>query len=474
VLSFPYFESGRNRLFIIVSAFAVFVAYKFNDIFLPYFWDEMAGYMSGVIYMLDHRISLLPSAVPAELSYGHPLMVHFIMANVASVFGCTPASMHITTLLFAFFMAFGTYLLAWSLTKNYTVAIIAYILCLAQPVVLAQSTQVLLEMFLALTFVYAIYFYTRQKYIYSVFFCVLAVLTKETGLVMAIAFMVQHSIDLMIRKDRKKWLYLSLLYLLPFLVFAGFILVQKSTYGWYLNPVNVGKSKLEIGSMVQKIWDYPLEFTFINQGRFVLSFFMFLALIWYVIKHKRIGAVVYQPAMMLIIVFCFGFIVFSSIADALERYFLSLIPFAMILFAVSIWSFRQVRPIVPVIILAVCLLFNFLYIDNGKKYADADMSYRHLVKTNQMVFDHINSGAFKGETIGFSFPLLYAPQDTRFGYFKQKNFISDSTFSDKSKYFIFCSPGNLDWNIPDTLEIKPVIEFRSGYSRALIYKKISF
>lgn len=93
-----FLESATNRLLLIILMFALFMAFKWQDIALPYFWDEMAGYMSGVLYMQDYGISILPTAVPPDLSYGHPLLMHATMACIAEVFGNTPTVMHLTTL----------------------------------------------------------------------------------------------------------------------------------------------------------------------------------------------------------------------------------------------------------------------------------------------------------------------------------------------------------------------------------------
>ena len=463
-----------NRAAVMLVACVVFFLYKFNDISRPYFWDEMAGYMSGVIYMLDHGISILPSAIPANMSYGHPLLLHCIMASIATVFGSSVEVMHTSTMIFTVALAYGTYLLAYTLSKNHVIAMMAFLLCLAQPVVIAQSTQVLLETFLALCFVYAIYFHARERYGLSVLFATMAVMTKETGMVILIAFIVNHALSFLAGdRDRKTTIWLCLIYAIPFIVFAAFLVIQKQTYGWYLNPVNVGKSKLELASMLQKIWDYPVEFTFIDQGRFFYSIILASAIAWY-LARKGMLKLPYDRNIMLILVFCAGFTVFSSIADALERYFLSLIPFAVILFATAVWSFGKINRMMPIVLLIAGLACNFLYIDNGKRYEESDMSYRHLVKTSSQAFDYVNSGAFRHDTIGFAFPLMYAPLDPRFGYYKERHFVPDTGFSDRSTYFIYCSPGNLDWNPPDTLRLKSVREFRSGYSRALIYKKITF
>lgn len=467
-----WLDKKVNRWAVMIVAFAILAAYKFNDIFLPYFWDEMAGYMTGVVYMVDHGISLHPSSVPHQLSYGHPLLMHATMASVARIFGCTVVVMHSTTLVFTFFLALGTYLLAYELTKRYATAVFVYILLLAQPVLIAQSTQVLLEVFLAMHCVYAIYFYIRGKYYWSCVFAMFAVLTKETGLVLTVALLLTVVIELIMKPGRARARRLLLLYIVPIIVFCIFLLLQKQAYGWYLNPTNVGKSKLDLGSMLQKTWDYSIEFTFIDQGRLVLTVILLFAGILYLRRSRKQGkSLAFNTDFILPLMFCLGFFLFSSIADTLERYFLVVMPFAMILFAGGLLYLSVLHRLAPVCALSACIVVSLFSLNNGRKCSEADISYRDMAKTHQMIISYVNSGRFSGDTIGFSFPLLYAPLDPRYGYFNERHFIPDTSFVKHAEFFVYTSPGNFDWNRPDTQLLTEVVAFKSGCSSAMLYKK---
>lgn len=465
-----YFESAINRAIFMVLCFVLFTFFKWQDIGLPYFWDEMAGYMSGVVYMQDHGISILPTAVPPDLSYGHPLLMHATMACVAELFGNTPTVMHLTTLGFTFLLAFGTYLLVVNLSSNYLIGLLAFVILLFQPIVIAQSTQVLLEVFLAMHTVYALLFYFRKQFVLSAFFTLCAVMTKETGLVLAIAMMVVLVIDFLKDKDIKAFAYKFLLFDIPFLVFAGFLMLQKSAYGWYLNPTNVGKSKLELESMVQKFWDYPIQFSFVDQGRLTYTLVLLIAVVAGVRMKDIIGGE-YRSSRILLPIFIAGFSVFSVIADAHERYFLSLIPLVSAAFAWAVYSISKNHLKLLPLILILCLNSNVLNLNNGYRYRDADLSYRDMVRTNQAIFNYVNSGQFAGDTISWAFPLKLAPIDKRYGYFDTLKFIPDTTFRADAPYKVYCTPGNIDWNAPDSAQYYQLQSYQSAYSSSYLYKK---
>jgi hypothetical protein len=47
---------------------------------VPYFWDELGVYSRAALYLYDHQISLLPNALPPELSRGYPLLCAALFA----------------------------------------------------------------------------------------------------------------------------------------------------------------------------------------------------------------------------------------------------------------------------------------------------------------------------------------------------------------------------------------------------------
>lgn len=467
----PFERIKPLQISILIGIAWLFVfLYKFNDLFLPYFWDEMSGYMSGIIYMCDNGISLHPRAVPPAMSYGHPLLMHATLAVVMSTISDSVFAMHFTTLVFTFITSLGVYLLALELTKNQVVALFSFAIFLIQPIVLAQSTQVVLEMFLTMHTVFSIYFFIKKKYFLSVLFCVFGILTKETGLVLAIALVSQVVLERIIGIEKEKFIKKIILFLIPFGVFALFLLLTKQSFGWYLNPVNVGKTNPEIGSILQKIWDYPLEFTFINQGRFVFSLICVVALVIYFLQKKS-EKMKGSMQLVLILIFCFGFILFSSIADTLERYFIMLIPFAAIIFAMALNFFKRINIVIPFVLLVFGMLSNVFALETSHRYTEVDMGYRHYIRTNVEMFNYLNSGKFKDDTVSIAFPLLYAPIDPRFGYYETLNFTADTSVNADCLYRVYTSPGNLDWNPPDTSEFSKIQHFKSEYSHSLLFKK---
>jgi len=48
---FGWVDKAIYRNILMDLAWLVFLTVKWNDIFLPYFWDEMGAYASGVLYM---------------------------------------------------------------------------------------------------------------------------------------------------------------------------------------------------------------------------------------------------------------------------------------------------------------------------------------------------------------------------------------------------------------------------------------
>ncbi|MCI5142755.1 MAG: hypothetical protein D3909_13730, partial [Candidatus Electrothrix sp. ATG1] len=60
-----------NPIYLLVTSFFLF---KLIHLRVPYFWDELGVYSRAALYLFDHGISMLPDAMPPELSRGHPLL----------------------------------------------------------------------------------------------------------------------------------------------------------------------------------------------------------------------------------------------------------------------------------------------------------------------------------------------------------------------------------------------------------------
>ncbi len=434
-------QQPKNRYLFLFAASIGFFALRFSDAQLPFFWDEMHVYVQGVIYMFDNKISLLPSAVPDYISFGHPLLLFFINALWAKLFGFSPLAFHSLSILITLSTALGSYLLASQITKNHVIGILAFVIFLFQPIVIAQSTQVLLEMLLTCTIVFAVLFYLKGQFVYSVIATSLAVLTKETGLVLAIAL----PLSLIIRYvffDKSKLLIKGFIwYLIPFVVFTAFLIIQHQTFGWYLNPNNLGGTKITFNSITQKWWDYSLGFVWLKQGRWFLTLVSILFFVSFIIKNKN--KIRLSNSIILLLVFSFGFMLFSSIASCLHRYFLVMMPIVSLAFAIVIFRVDEIKKYVGVVLLVIGLALNLYFLNDNTQNSEVNLSYRNQIKVNVLLFNYLNQPEFAGKKVKLGFPIALATQDSRFGYPMPINYeMVDFSEDRAANYYVFTKPGN--------------------------------
>jgi hypothetical protein len=232
----------------------------------------------------------------------------------------------------------------------------------------------------------------------------------------------------------------------------------------------LGNLKPNLGSILQKTWDYPLEISFKNQGRLVLTGICILALVVSIIKKNRIHFKL-NSDLILLGIYCFGFVAFSGIAAVLDRYFLILLPFVVILFAKGIVYFRRFHPALLVLGVLLAYATSVFNLENKTRFTEVDLGYRHMIKANAQMLNFVNSSAYRNDSIGFAFPLQLAAVDQRFGYIKERQFKLDTTFSKTAHYRVYCYPGNMEWNAPDTQIYSLVKQFESGYAKSYLFKK---
>lgn len=160
--------------------------YKFPFLGLTYFWDESWSYAIAIHKMAVGTPCLLPSCLPPELSRGHPLLYYFINAIVAKIFGFSPFLMHTFSLLIAsfFILAFYFMLLRFS---NPVFALLGSLLLMAQEVFIVQSSFMLPEVLISFLMMTTLFFLVTDRIFLYLISATLLVLTKESGLVVAMA-----------------------------------------------------------------------------------------------------------------------------------------------------------------------------------------------------------------------------------------------------------------------------------------------
>src|SRR4051812_27762575 len=159
-----YKERNNQRFYntLTIAVIAAFVVLKFQDLFLPYYWDELAVYSRASLYLSDHGLGLMPASLPPTWSRGHPLLFQFIYAVGFTLFGKSVVVGHSISLAVACILLLAVYKKVASF-YNRLIGFCTVLLLCAQPVFIAQSAFVLPEMMLALFAFLAFAAYYERK-----------------------------------------------------------------------------------------------------------------------------------------------------------------------------------------------------------------------------------------------------------------------------------------------------------------------
>lgn len=217
----------------------LFVVYKLQHLSLAYYWDESWPYVPAIMHMHHHGISLLPSAIPPDLSKGHPLFFHALASSWSAIFGTSHIAMHSFALCISVVLSMVLYEVCNRLYGK-RVAIMAIIVLFTQVPIIVQSSFVLPEILLSLLVVATLYSYVRRRYMWTAALLAALVLTKESGLVLGLIIGADTTFAIITGKARGKeavWQTLSLL--LPLVCIVGFFLYQHRVNGWYFYPEHI-------------------------------------------------------------------------------------------------------------------------------------------------------------------------------------------------------------------------------------------
>lgn len=234
----------RDRDFTIPALLALLIIVaivKIPHLYIPHFWDEAWSYSPAVQYMFEHKLGLLPSALPAEYSKGHPLLFFFLSASWMRIFGDSLVSKHCFALLVSYLLLFSLYYITRRLFSK-RVAIYTLMFVSLQTVFLAQSSMLLPEIMLSLFTVWTLYFYLKRKPLPFLVAGILLLGTKESGVFLIFIIWVFEFIYFLSGKGTRPWkrqiAWLAIL-AIPALVYMAFLIIQKLTYGWFFYPEHI-------------------------------------------------------------------------------------------------------------------------------------------------------------------------------------------------------------------------------------------
>jgi 4-amino-4-deoxy-L-arabinose transferase-like glycosyltransferase len=435
--------------------------------------------------MFDHQISLMPDALPSELSRGHPLLCAAIFALGYTILGPHVWVGHLTALLFSC----GLLFLLYRFTKDFfgrQTAMLACMMLAVQPVFIAQSSMVLPEIMLAFFCTAALYAYLRDKYILLALFSTLAILVKETAVVLPCCIgMIEFATVLRKGFDKGKVIKFCLI-CMPLAAWAIFLLVQKIQNGWFFFPLHTDYISFSFASVSARL-GYYLSFMLKGQGRYVWSILILFSSILFLWKNRGelfssqfLTRYAEDKKWQLVLIFIF-YITISLLVSILNfhlaRYILLALPVLCILTAsLVLYLINNLNNRLWTSLVLLSLLMPLFYYKGAIFNVDADMAYLDIVDAQKEITLYLNDIADNDALIVSDFPVYHGLTEKRAGY---SNIEYDKVVGCEKKekalqsdYLIFSSPGNLDHCKPDENKHVLLKKIKSSFAQISLYKNI--
>lgn len=463
-------------IFLLIAV--VLVVFKSQYLALPYYWDELGVYANGAIHLAQHHISILPDALPTDISRGHPLLSYAMFAVPYRLFGLSPVVGHLTSLAFALFLLFAIarfclrFYNAWA-------AGLAMIFLAVQPLFIAQSGLVLPEILLAIAMILGLHSFLRGNYWAFALWGSVGIMIKETAIVLPAVVLFVEIISWLRGTAPMGKRFRWILFLVPLLAYGSFLLIQKQVNGWYFFPLHTGLIDLSWSSIQEKL-SLSTDFLFVKQGRQVLSIAIlgsiFLAMLWVAFRHKRIplqGIMRLNKVDFTLGVFLLAFLSFTVINFYMDRYLVSALVIVCILFARIVTLLP--RDLVPIKVLVVLSAFWAMqYVMPGKFNYDVDLSYVEEIRVLQQEVTWLESNEYRDSTMYCGFPAYYALTNEQAGYLKGGSFSHLTTDPQK----ILSVPGSLflamdggGWNVgADLSTLKKLQGIERGHTMIGLYR----
>lgn len=448
----------KYELFLAIILVA-FVAFKWESLFLPYFWDELAYYSKALLYLSDNGLSLLPHGLPPDLSRGHPLFFQFIGGFWIKCFGNSLFSVHAFALILSLITIIALYKII-ELVADKKSAILGVALIIVQPLFFTQSALILPEMLVALLTIFSIYFFLKEKYIIYLLFSSLLVLTKETSVIVVFAIF-SYSYY------KTKSIRAAIKYLAPCLILILFFFIQKIQNGWFLFPFHVEIIAIKSGLFFENILK-SIYFIFVAQGKFILT--LFIGIQTFFLFNKKLNTVEKEITILSLFIIITSIFLISALY-LMNRYYLFVLPFTILLgvlgFKNSINTYKFVRFLTPLLFAPVL----FMHTKNTFNI-DANLDYINTIKATEKTYNYLISNNFESKRGYCHFSILRAFGDYRLGYNHQKmEFNLQEEKSTTVDFAIEINPERWNKNFSYWNDFKLVKKIKEGNFEILIFEK---
>ncbi len=471
-LIFPNTRHQRIYDLLFLALLGLVIAIKFADLSLPFFWDEMGVYGHGVAYQYEHGISLMPNSLPDWISRGHPLMFTVINALCWKFFGYSLFKAHSFMLLVSLLLLTAVYRKLSRYTNQLT-GLVAVTFLGMQPLFLAQSCMVLPEIMLSLFAFLGLASYYEKKYLQFAFWGSLAVLTKESAIVLPAACIAFSMLQSIMYGRLAYGLSIKALIptLLPYVVFVAFLLLQKEQNGWYFFPYHLDSIKMDINTFIAQ-FSFYFDRVFWLQGRYWSEKLLLISLPICLLTKKLNYANFGKNFLTLLGIFMFFFLCISSLSSFYgDRYIMAVLMGAGILMGAALNATVNDKYAVFSITLFLCLVAYNHWESPTFEY-DTDLGYRKSVQNLKDAIDYAKITAGDSVEIKGGWPAFFAVQFPEAGYFDPHKIKmgKPSVNSSPTTFYIISNPGH--YKLPNLTGGKAELlqKFNNGYAVSEVYR----
>lgn len=453
----------------------IFICCKLSVLRTPYFLDELGVYAPGALKMKDSgTISLLPSALEPLYSRGHPLLFYFCYASVYKLFGDSIVVGHAFAVILGCITLIAIYLIAKDLFGQLTALVTAALLA-AQPIFFAMSGMVLPEMLLTLFIVIAIWSLIRKNWGVYCLASALAILTKESALIIPATSLTFLFFEGIFEKDFFKVRRFAhcILAATPLFVYALFLFIQKKQNGWYFFPEHIDYIHFDYNGL--KVWTgVALQDFFTNQCRWFETIFFIVAL--FAVFSRKNAHTIQRKTVIISLLFILFSLVFAVTNFYLTRYILYVIPVVVMIGSYGIVIALKRIPSIPLrnvfvaIMVVVGCLLNISKMDTKDFRDSSDMSYLHLVHCIQRSIDWTQQQPWRDSTIEAGFPVGPAMSDARNGYFSGKPFNYSTNYEKKAHYGLLSTLRDEPLNVWSGEKYEVIKRFDDLYAHVYVVK----
>ena len=340
---------------VLLLVLIVFIACKIPHLYYPYYWDESWPYGTAIQEMYRHGISLMPNAIDAEISRGHPLFFHSIAAIWMHIFGSSHFAMHSFALFISVLFLIAIYEVGLRLF-NQRVAVTSILIVATQVVFFVQSSFVLFEMLVAFLAFLSIYFYVKDKYVLTILCLTALFYTKESGLIVGFVIGLDAVVGLFNKQIATKtrlWRIVSIA--IPCALIGIYFIIQKHVRGWYIFPL--------YNELIEHSWQ---------------SF-------WYKFRMSCIRGAFYENLKFYYFIVLMALSIIAAVKNKSLKYLAFLIPAIIIYYFVDDMRAGRILPSIPFFILFVLSVFYFLYVFSNSKFYVKTEQRRFIVLTGLFI-----------------------------------------------------------------------------------------